>query len=314
MKDGVLTGCGAKKNTSGDCVTDIGAFDGTNVGNTPVGDQSGELEFRVNAPTAGEYTINVEYLSGTKVGTGQWLQLAVGEEQNETRYFDELLPVAGAFTKSADITVQLSEGENVIRLMNHRRQENTLYSYAALLSGLNTADPGNDVFLSICEWGKTQPQDWGYKVGSSWRILNDISFGVGSNGNPGSAAWSSNNTASITSQYSKAVIYDLRQNIFCNVSYTAGNSLTIKTQRGDLWGTADGSGTVENLYLTDIKGDFDAEVTVKFKPSANYQRGALIAYTRRRQPCDRNAPLSQCISGKCLYDNNEYKRQGGKRG
>lgn len=208
VNDGVLTGRGAKKNTNGDCVTDIGTFDGTNIGNTPVGDQSGELEFRVNAPTAGEYTINVEYLSGTKVGTGQWLQLAVGEEQNETRYFDNLLPAAGTFTKSADITVQLTEGENVIRLMNHRRQENALYSYAALLSGLNTANPDNDVFLSICEWGKTQPQDWGYKVGSSWRILNDISFGVGSNGNPGSAAWSSNNTASITSQYSKAVIMD----------------------------------------------------------------------------------------------------------
>ena len=92
--------------------------------------------------------------------------------------------------------------------MNHRRQENTLNSYAALLEGLNKADPDHDVVLSICEWGKTQPHNWGYKVGDSWRILNDITFCVGSDGNPGSAEWSSNNTASITSQYSKAVIMD----------------------------------------------------------------------------------------------------------
>jgi alpha-galactosidase len=64
------------------------------------------------------------------------------------------------------------------------------------------------VVLSICEWGKTQPQNWGYKVGDSWRILNDITFCVGSIEDPGSAEWSSNNTASITSQYNKAVIMD----------------------------------------------------------------------------------------------------------
>ena len=56
--------------------------------------------------------------------------------------------------------------------------------------------------------GKTQPQNWGYKVGHSWRILNDITFWVGSDGNPGQAEWSSNNTASITSQYNKCVIMD----------------------------------------------------------------------------------------------------------
>jgi alpha-galactosidase len=92
--------------------------------------------------------------------------------------------------------------------MNHRRQENTLNSYAALLDGLNKANPDHNVLLSICEWGKTQPQNWGYKVGDSWRILNDITFHVGSIDNPGSAEWSSNNTASITSQYNKAVIMD----------------------------------------------------------------------------------------------------------
>lgn len=210
VKDGVLLGQGASKN-SGDYVTNIGTFDGTNVGTTPVGDRWGELEFTVNAPASGKYAITINYASGEEDGTGRWLQLAVGNADNETRYFDNLLPLTqstATFADSEEITVSLNEGENIIRLMNHRRQENTLNSYAALLEGLNKADPDHDVVLSICEWGKTQPHNWGYKVGDSWRILNDITFCVGSDGNPGSAEWSSNNTASITSQYSKAVIMD----------------------------------------------------------------------------------------------------------
>ncbi|RCW42467.1 alpha-galactosidase [Paenibacillus prosopidis] len=210
VKDGVLLGQGASKN-SGDYVTNIGTFDGTNVGTTPVGDRWGELEFTVNAPASGKYAITINYASGEEDGTGRWLQLAVGNADNETRYFDNMLPLTestDAFADSEEITVSLNEGDNIIRLMNHRRQENTLNSYAALLEGLNKADPDHDIVFSICEWGKTQPHNWGYKVGDSWRILNDITFCVGSDGNPGSAEWSSNNTASITSQYSKAVIMD----------------------------------------------------------------------------------------------------------
>lgn len=210
VKDGVLIGQGASKN-SGDYVTNIGTFDGTNVGTSPVGDRWGELEFTVNAPASGKYAITINYASGEEDGTGRWLQLAVGNADNETRYFDNLLPLTqstATFVDSEEITVSLNEGENIIRLMNHRRQENTLNSYAALLEGLNKADPDHDVVLSICEWGKTQPHNWGYKVGDSWRILNDITFCVGSDGNPGSAEWKANNTASITSQYSKAVIMD----------------------------------------------------------------------------------------------------------
>ena len=92
--------------------------------------------------------------------------------------------------------------------MNHRRQENTLCSYAAMLEGLNKANPNHEVLLSLCEWGKTQPQNWGYKVGNSWRILNDITFQVGSDGNAGFGEWINPGTQSVTSQYNKAVIMD----------------------------------------------------------------------------------------------------------
>ena len=210
IKDGVLLGQGALKSKD-DYVYNIGTFDGTNVGTTPVGDLWCELQFTVDVPAAGEYTITVNFVSGEEISTGRWLQLAVGEADNETRFFDDLLPLTESttsFIDSEEITVTLNEGENVVRLMNHRRQENTLNSYAAVLAGLNRADPDHDVVLSICEWGKTQPHNWGYKIGNSWRILNDITFSVGSDVDPGSAVWSSNNTASITSQYNKAVIMD----------------------------------------------------------------------------------------------------------
>lgn len=210
VKDGVLLGEGAIID-SNDFVSNIGTLDGTHGGVTPIGDRWCEIAFTVNASVAGEYSITVNYASGEEVGVGRWLQLAVGNVNNETRYFDNLLPLTDStttFIDSEKIKVSLNEGDNIIRLMNHRRQENTLNSYAVFLEGLNKAKQDHDIVLSICEWGKTQPQNWGYKVGDSWRILNDITFSVGSDGNPGSCTWSSNYTNSITSQYNKAVIMD----------------------------------------------------------------------------------------------------------
>lgn len=211
VRDGELTGNGASKNAGGDYVGGIGTIDGTNIDASPNGMRSGELVFTVSVPSEGEYALTVNYASGREVGTGRWLQVAVGERDGEERYFDELLPDTGGpgcFSDFSGITVTLKAGANKIRLMNHRRQENTLYSYAVFRQALNRAGADRDILLSICEWGKTQPQNWGYKVGSSWRILNDISFAVGSDGSHGRGEWQSNNTASITSQYNKAVIMD----------------------------------------------------------------------------------------------------------
>ena len=210
VEEGILLGDGAIKNDD-NFVSNIGTYDGTHANVTPVGDLSSELAFTVNAPVAGEYSVSVNFASSEEPGTGRWLQVAVGNEEVETRYFDDMLPLTDtktSFTDSEAITVSLEAGENIIRIMNHRRQENTLNSYAALLEGLNAADPNHEIVLSICEWGKTQPQHWGYKVGDSWRILNDITFNVGSDGDVGKAVWSDDYTASITSQYNKNVIMD----------------------------------------------------------------------------------------------------------
>ncbi len=205
VTDGKLTGLGAR--IQDDYVTNIGTFDGTNVGTTPVGIRSSELVFELTAPKAGEYKVYLTYATDETVGTGSWLQLAVEGEI----FYDDFLPATQSntdFVENDGITVKLTAGKNLIRVMNHRRQENTLDSYATLLEGLNKADPEHDVIFSICEWGKTQPQNWGYKVGDSWRILNDITFCVGSDGNPGRGTWFDRGTASVTSQYDKAVIMD----------------------------------------------------------------------------------------------------------
>lgn len=209
VEDGILTGRGAEKKE--DYVTNIGTFDGTGPVPTPVGEQSGELEFHVCVPKTGKYLLYVTYATGQEAGVGSWLQIAVGEKHHAQVYYDDFLPeteTKESYLESAGIPVVLEEGENCIRLMNHRRQENTLDSYATLLQGLNAANPDHDIIFSICEWGKTQPQNWGYKVGDSWRILNDITFRVGADGDPGVGAWTDDYTTSVTAQYNKAVIMD----------------------------------------------------------------------------------------------------------
>ena len=187
----------------------IGTFDGTNTGTSPNGLRSGEIEYSVYAPQAGSYMLTVKYEAGEENGKGSWLQIALGRGENVFYCYDELVDYNEA-SKDGSLTVkvELKKGENLLRLMNHRRQENTLCSYAAMLQGLNEAKPDNEIILSLCEWGKTQPQNWGYKVADSWRILNDITFRVGSDGDAGYGQWADPGTPSVTSQYNKAVIMD----------------------------------------------------------------------------------------------------------
>lgn len=204
-----ITGEGVKKVEN--YYTHIGTFDGTNTGTSPNGIRSGEIEYKVEAKSAGKYTIVVSYATGEEEGTGSWLELAVGKGKDSVYFYDDLLPstqTPQTFVESAPIQIELKEGTNIIRIMNHRRQENTLCSYSAMLEGLKIADPDNEIILSLCEWGKTHPHNWGYKVADSWRILNDITFRVGSDGDAGFGAWTDAGTPSVTSQYNKAVVMD----------------------------------------------------------------------------------------------------------
>ena len=205
VSDGTLTGTIGKFQDG--YATYIGTYDGTNVGTPPVGEMSSELIFDVEVPCDGDYTIYVTYATGEEIGCGSWIQIATMDKL----FFDDILTATESttsFIESMGIPVTLTEGSNRLRVMNHRRQENTLNSYAAFLDSLNKAKPDHDIIFSICEWGKTQPQNWGYKVGDSWRILNDITFCVGADGDPGKCTWTDEGTPSITSQYNKCVVMD----------------------------------------------------------------------------------------------------------
>lgn len=189
--------------------TSIGTFDGTGPAQTPVGAESGELFFDVDVPSDGEYELTLRHVNGAKIGIGSWLQIATGEGTGSRILFDDFIgDINSEKVQETTVKISLSKGKNRVRLMNHRRQENTLYSYARLKEGLYEAAPDNEMIYSLCEWGKTQPQNWAKKVGDSWRILNDITFNVGSDGNPGKAAWTSDYTTGVTSQYNKCVIMD----------------------------------------------------------------------------------------------------------
>ena len=207
--EGRITGNGIE--VRDDHVRFIGTFDGTGPMHSPVYSRSGELTFTVYMKTAGEYNLFVEYASGRREGCGNWLQVAVNNADGISYFYDDLLKETASsadFEWSDAIPIRCAEGLNTIRLMNHRRQENTLASYSKLSEELYRLDPNNEIVLSICEWGKTQPQNWGKKVGNSWRILNDITFCVGSDGDPGKGNWKSDYTTGVTSQYNKAVVMD----------------------------------------------------------------------------------------------------------
>ena len=208
-EDGVLFGRGVEIRNG--YATNIGTFDGTGPDHTPVGEMSGELRFVCNVESEGRYALKLEYATGRESGVGEWLQLAVDHEGGTEYFYDDHLPQTEgteAFVRSGEIGIRLWKGKNIIRLMNHRRQENTLCSYATLLDEIYKISGTDELLLSICEWGKTQPQNWGYKVGDSWRILNDITFQVGADGDPGHGAWESDYTPGVASQYNKAVVMD----------------------------------------------------------------------------------------------------------
>ncbi len=201
IDEGLITG--QRAFVEGEYVSGIGTFDGTGPDVSPVGDMSSELIFDLSDLEAGEYNLYIDAKNDYREGAGSWLQVAL---QNDTDgasdyLFDDIY-------EGEAIRIDVSDSSSLLRLMNHRRQENTLTSYAKIQENFEKIAPDRDILLSICEWGKTQPQNWGYKVGDSWRILNDITFQVGADGDPGGAVWEGAYSPSITTQYNKAVIMD----------------------------------------------------------------------------------------------------------
>ena len=105
-----------------------------------MGDQSGELHFITSVPHSGIYTLKLIYKSGEEVGCGKWVQIGIKNSSVDKILIDNFI--------EDEIEIFLEEGENIIRVMNHRRQENTLCSYATMLDALNKANPNHDIILS----------------------------------------------------------------------------------------------------------------------------------------------------------------------
>ena len=135
VMDGVITG--SRAYVQGDTVVGIGTYDGTGPDATPVGELSSELQFTIDAPETGDYDLKIDYIPGETEGMGKWLQVAVGKV--DAKYFyDDMY-------NGKTIKIALNEGENVIRLMNHRRQENTLTSYAKIQEGFSVNGLNRDI-------------------------------------------------------------------------------------------------------------------------------------------------------------------------
>lgn len=188
----------------------LGTKDGTAPLHSPVGVLCDEKEIDLSNISAGAYELIIGCEHKEAAETGKWIQVAVGRGESSRLIFDDFAVDDNNTVSQFELKLQLElkADDDVIRIMNHRRQENTLDSYSTFLEELNKAKPGHDIIYSICEWGKTQPHRWAYKVGDSWRILNDITFNVGSDGDPGKANWEDEYTTSVCSQYNKCVIMD----------------------------------------------------------------------------------------------------------
>lgn len=58
---------------------------------SPVGMQSGELQFLVSVPKEGDYALTVEYATAMEIGTGSWIQVAVEKNENSSIFYDDFL-------------------------------------------------------------------------------------------------------------------------------------------------------------------------------------------------------------------------------
>jgi hypothetical protein len=95
--------------------------------------------------------------------------------------------------------------------MNYKRYEMGLLSYAAFYNGMVKAGLAGDdlnegmedeMWLKICDWGRNLPWLWGFKVGDSWRMWDDI------NTSSGVANWDNGFKFNIIYEYDRNVILD----------------------------------------------------------------------------------------------------------
>ncbi|MFD0619710.1 NPCBM/NEW2 domain-containing protein [Paenibacillus sp. GCM10027629] len=134
-----------------------------------IGNNSGELIInKINAPTAGTYTLTIYYLNGD-ASRNLYVSVNGGTGQQYS------LPSSGGWGTVAayPIQVTLQQGENTIKFYNPEDGSKiSEQQYGAMRDALVAT--GRQIIFSICEWGANKPWLWGPSVGHLWRTTGDI--------------------------------------------------------------------------------------------------------------------------------------------
>ena len=123
-----------------------------------------------NVPEDGEYTLTMS-TGAASATAGRYLVVEINGE----RQFERLMPNTGGATtwQNTTTTVKLKAGTNSIRLCCPKNQEIGLYCYGAIRDGMNKAG-GEDIILSMCDWGYFGAHTYGWQIGESARTSEDI--------------------------------------------------------------------------------------------------------------------------------------------
>ena len=121
-------------------------------------------------PADGEYTLTMSTGSASATA-GRYLVVEINGE----RQFERLMPNTGGATtwQNTTTTVSLKAGTNQIRLCCPKNQEIGLYCYGAIRDGMNKAG-GENIVLSMCDWGYFGAHTYGWQIGESARTSEDI--------------------------------------------------------------------------------------------------------------------------------------------
>jgi len=131
-------------------------------------------KFTVDVPKSGRYQIAVGYAKEA-FPFRQFLLLSVNGNPCAQVWFP---PTSGwNSTGRVMAVVELDAGQNILALANPIRgqREDSQMRYIRMGEALKKAAlPGQPIYYSICEHGRTAPWEWAGDIASSWRVSPDI--------------------------------------------------------------------------------------------------------------------------------------------
>mgnify|MGYP003251508029 CR=1 FL=1 len=141
----------------------------------------GTVKFQMDEiDPAAKYAVDVYCVHNDKA---RWLAMEVNPESAVYNKFYIKSAATGDWTaanaKARTVyNVPLQQGENSISFYLDKQdiidayQQDSIRSYTAMADALDAT--GRDIVLNICDWGWSQPNEWGKDVGHFWRTTTDI--------------------------------------------------------------------------------------------------------------------------------------------